>query len=67
MIQRDSDFPLEVHCRIGSLENTNVPLKSFRFVHCRIGSLESTYSGQGTVARVHCRIGSLEKILVTLH
>ena len=49
-----------VHCRIGSLEETeqlNVP---YGTVHCRIGSLEVQCTVSVCLVLVHCRIGSLE-------
>ena len=40
-------IPTNVHCRIGSLEELTVQLKSYGIVHCRIGSLEDYYLPNG--------------------
>ena len=50
-----------VHCRIGSLESTEVTNQIANGVHCRIGSLEIDQHTHLFYHHVHCRIGSLEK------
>ena len=49
-----------VDCRIGSLENRKIVMKSPADVDCRIGSLEKLRGVSYGLADVDCRIGSLE-------
>ena len=53
-------FLCSVHCRTGSVENTDASVLSARVVHCRTGSLENLHIYIKTVDKVHCRAGSLE-------
>ena len=54
-----------VHCRIGSLENSLKAAMHAEYVHCRIGSLENPCDPNTLIKNVHCRIGSLERIYKT--
>ena len=49
-----------VHCRTGSLENTEQALGQVEKVHCRTGSLEMQAGEYRVYIKVHCRTGSLE-------
>ena len=51
--------PTEVHCRIGSLENTVIVRRDPWHVHCRIDSLESLNCSEFPNCSVHCCIGGV--------
>ncbi len=52
---------INVHCRTGSLENSNGGAWLYSRVHCRTGSLEIQVPVPRPGRLVHCRTGSLEK------
>jgi len=58
---QDINAMVNVHCRLGSLENQWWPVQYRQRVHCRLGSLEMNEIMLEKWHEVHCRLGSLEK------
>ncbi len=49
-----------VHCHVGSLEKSGIPIGTASRVHCHVGSLEIKIDYARALTYVHCHVGSLE-------